>query len=59
MLYMAVTTDKYELPIAVARSQSELARSLGTTQRAITSKLKYGKNGKYQRDYKVIRVAES
>lgn len=59
MLYLAVTADEYELPIAVARSQSELARSLGTTQRAISSKLKYSEKGKLLRDYKVIRVADS
>ena len=28
-LYMAVTADKYELPIAVADSAAELARMLG------------------------------
>ena len=57
MLYMAVTSDKYELPIAVARSQSELARTLRTTPRAISSKLHHGKQyGKFQRDYKVIRI---
>lgn len=29
VLYIAVTRDKYELPIAVADSASELARMLG------------------------------
>lgn len=59
MLYVAVTADKYELPIAVARSQSELARTLNTTPRAITSKLYHAeRNGTLQRDYKVIRVPD-
>lgn len=32
---MAVTPDKYELPIAVADSAEELAQMLGVTPRAI------------------------
>ena len=35
-LYMKVTRDKYELPVAVAESKSELARMLGVTPSAIT-----------------------
>ena len=35
-LYIKVTKDRYELPVAVAESKSELARMLGVTPSAIT-----------------------
>lgn len=35
-LYMRVTQDKYELPIAVASTQKELAEMLGVHPRTIT-----------------------
>lgn len=36
-LYMKVTKDKYELPIAVAESPRELAEMLGTTRQNVLS----------------------
>lgn len=35
MYWMAVSSDKYELPIIVADSSTELAEKLGTTPTAI------------------------
>ena len=36
-LYMKVTKDKYELPIAVAESPRELAEMLGATRKTVSS----------------------
>lgn len=33
MLYLAVTNDEYELPVAVADSKSELARMTGISRK--------------------------
>lgn len=35
MYWLAVTADKYELPVIVADSSTELAEKLGTTPTAI------------------------
>ena len=35
-LYIKVTKDRYELPMAVAESKSELARMLGVAPSSIT-----------------------
>lgn len=39
-LYMKVTNDKYELPLAVAESKSGLADMLGLDRTAVTHGLK-------------------
>ena len=50
-VYMKVTNDKYELPIAIADSAEELAEKFGTTKGVVytsVTKSKYGlknKNG--------------
>lgn len=36
-----MTNDKYELPIAVAESQTELARLLGVSRTAVNKAYKY------------------
>lgn len=46
MLYLAVTNDEYELPVAVADSKSELARMTGiatSNQIRIMKRMKVGK----------------
>lgn len=35
LLYMAVTNDRYELPIAVAETPGELAAMLGITKQTV------------------------
>ena len=40
-LYVATTHDKYELPVAVADSPSELAMMLGTTANCISSSISH------------------
>ena len=49
-VYMYVTDDKYELPLAVADTQAELAKLTHTTQNAISSSISHAKsrNGKSQ-----------
>lgn len=36
-LYMKVTKDEYELPVAVAETKAELARMLGRTRESVQS----------------------
>lgn len=44
-LFLKVTKDKYELPLAVADSQRELARMLGIHQSTIARSLIRAKKG--------------
>lgn len=56
-LYMAVTKDQYELPIAVAGSAVELAKMVGTsadTVRSLISKNLY--NGYKHSPYRRVEV---
>lgn len=41
-IYMKVTHDKYELPVAVADSKSELARMVGVRPSSISHGLNQG-----------------
>lgn len=50
-LWLCVTQDEYELPMAVADGATELAKMLGTTVDSITSaawKARKGKKTKYR-----------
>jgi len=47
-LYLRVTDDKYELPVAVADAQAELARMCGVDRRTIASMLCLVRQGKYK-----------
>ncbi|GAA6481423.1 hypothetical protein K250101E9_41860 [Enterocloster aldenensis] len=51
-LYMAVTTDRYELPIAVERSAECLAGKMGTTRNSIYSQVCRNRKGDAGRGYK-------
>lgn len=53
-LYIAVSLDKYELPIAVADNVPELARMMGTTVNVINSSI----SRKTRRYHKVERIEE-
>lgn len=44
-LYIAVTKDEYELPIAVADSQASLARMLGIQPNAIHKQMHFARTG--------------
>lgn len=45
-LYLWVTSDKYELPLAVADSMEELARMAGVTVGTVTSSISRRKRAK-------------
>ena len=49
-LWLLVTKDKYELPLAVADTANELARMTGTTKNNIVSQISRGnKKSMYRR----------
>lgn len=47
-LYIAVTKDEYELPIAVADSAAALARMLGVQPNAIHKQMHFYRMGKWK-----------
>ena len=47
-IYMKVSLDEYELPIAIADSAYELAEMVGTKQSVIYSSISHGR-GSYRR----------
>ena len=44
-IYMKITTDEYELPLAIADSIGELAKMLGVTKNHISSAISHYKRG--------------
>lgn len=59
VLYMAVSRDKYELPVAVAESVNELARMLGINEGTIYNHISLvGKNRIRKQKYFRIEVEE-
>ena len=57
MIYIAVTPDKYELPMAVACNTTELSRMTGIKKEYISQAISKGLNGKKQ-GMKFVRVRE-
>ena len=53
-LYIAVTLDKYELPIAVADSPKELAELYGTTRNVVSSMISHEKAGIERSRYRKV-----
>ena len=54
-LYMKVTRDKYELPLAVAETKAELARMIGVERSAVT----HGLHREWKRPtYVVVEVED-
>lgn len=60
MYWLAVTADKYELPVIVADSSSELAEKLGTTAASIRVRACKQKDGSKSgiRIYKVEELED-
>ena len=54
-LYMKVTRDKYELPVAVAETKAELARMLGIKREHVQSAFFHAKKYKHP-TYVVVEV---
>lgn len=57
-LWMAVTADKYELPITVADTGLELGRMLGISSSAITHAMQRGYGKRAKQRYLKIEVQE-
>ncbi len=60
MIYMAVTLDKYELPIAVEDTAGGLASRLGISSNAVSAACtprRKNRGGKH-RGYRIIRIEE-
>lgn len=60
MIWMAVTPDKYELPMAVADTASELSLMLGLKKHGVTELYHKHKKGVYKQyeKYKIVKVEE-
>lgn len=59
IVYMKVTRDKYELPIAVADSVRELSRMTGATENSIWSNITHQKKGRIKRgSFKRVDIGE-
>ena len=50
-LYLLVTKDKYQLPLAVADSAAELARIIGVKQSTIVKSITHRRKSQYIRVY--------
>ena len=57
-LYLAVTPDRYELPLCVEDSPGELAEALGITINAVRTACAPGKASKSgtRRGYRIVRI---
>lgn len=56
-LYMKVTRDEYELPVAVAETKAELARMLGLSRENVRSAFSHAKKYKHP-TYVVVEVED-
>lgn len=54
-VYMAVTADEYELPLAVEDKAVALGKIFGKSANAVTSSICKGRNGKYSK-IKFVKV---
>lgn len=57
MLWMAVTADKYELPIIVEMTSTLLAKRLGISPNSVRSKERRKESGAHT-GYRIVRVKE-
>lgn len=58
MLWMAIDTSKYELPLAVGGNAKELGQLLGVSERVIYVRASRDSNTENPREYRVIKVKE-
>lgn len=54
-IYMAVTADKYELPLCVEEDVKSLAKKCETTRNSILSSISHKRGGKHS-NIKYIRI---
>ena len=57
-LYICITRDKYELPVAVAESARELAEMRGVQSSTVLSSISHEKEGLYKSMYKLVEVED-
>lgn len=57
-LYLRVTKDRYELPLAVAESQAELSRMLGMNKNTVGSAIRNAKKFGWDCIYKEVEVED-
>lgn len=57
-LYMRVTDDQYELPIAVADTHGELARMCGVSRNTVASALSHARRNGQNSVYKEVEVED-
>lgn len=57
-VYMKVTKDKYELPVAVANSARELANIIGIKENSIHSAISHSKNDGWHSCYIKVELDE-
>lgn len=53
VLYMMISNDKYELPVAIGTTVAELSEATGRSKNTILSSLSHGKHGVPTRFLKV------
>lgn len=58
VVYMEVTADEFELPIAVADSAGQLAKMCGTTKGTIFSLISHEKAGVQKSKYKRVEIED-
>ena len=56
LVYMQITTDEYELPVAVAESLDELSKIVGVTKTSIWHSINRRETGRLKGKSKYIRV---
>lgn len=57
-LWLKVTADKYEFPLAVADSASQLANMVGTSKECIYSCVSHAKSHGYRSQYIKVEIEE-
>ena len=57
-LYMCVTNDKYELPIAVADSVAELSRMLSIPRNRISSAISHAEKKRKRSIYVKVKIEQ-
>lgn len=58
IIYMKVTNDKYELPLAIADSVKELAGIVGKKPNRISSSMSHAKARGYKSPYRRVEIED-
>ena len=56
VLWLKITKDKYELPVAVAESPRELEQMLGLSRKTVSKQIWYAKKNKTKCQYIKVEV---